>query len=291
MHEDRRTRRARLQQLIERSMRNRGVVLIPAFSIGRTQELLYELEQIIQQTQTGRGGGEVAPGLRWEDLDIIVDSPLASRFTAVYEQLKRFWDDEARQRLAAGRHPLSFEQLTTIESHQEHLETIAYLQRVRRPAVVLAASGMCAGGRIVDYLKAFIGDPTTDLLFVSYQAEGTPGRAIQRYGPQHGYVALDGTRYAIRAGVHVLGGYSAHADQGMLVNFVRRMRHQPAEIRLVHGSPAAKAALKARLEQVCPQARVLIPSPASSALSPPGGAVTPPIMRAPAGYNPTGDTL
>ncbi|MGH8059072.1 MAG: MBL fold metallo-hydrolase RNA specificity domain-containing protein, partial [Candidatus Entotheonellia bacterium] len=240
-------------------VRDRGVVLIPAFSIGRTQELLYELEEIIHTAKTDGQGGPVAPGVRWEDLDIIVDSPLASRFTGTYEQLKAFWDAEASRRVASGRHPLSFEQLTTIESHHEHLETITYLQRVRRPAIILAASGMCAGGRIVNYLKAFIGDPTTDILLVGYQAEGTPGRVIQRYGPQHGYVELDGGRYPIRAGVHVLGGYSAHADQRMLLNFVRRMRRKPGEIRLVHGSPGAKAALKMRLEQVCPQARVVIP--------------------------------
>jgi len=119
---------------------------------------------------------------------------------------------------------------------------------------------MCAGGRIVNYLKAFLGDPRTDILFVGYQAAGTPGRAIQRYGPQQGYVELDGARYTIRAGVHVVGGYSAHADQRMLVNFVRRMRYPPAEVRLVHGSPEAKAALQGRLQEACPQAQVLIPT-------------------------------
>jgi len=113
----------------------------------------------------------------------------------------------------ARRHPLSFEQLTTIEGHPAHLETIASLQKTRRPAIVLAASGMCAGGRIVHDLKAFLGDPRTDILFVGYQAAGTPGRAIQRYGPQQGDVELDGARYPIRAGVHVVSGYSAHADQ------------------------------------------------------------------------------
>jgi len=198
--------------------------------------------------------------VRWEDLDIVVDSPLASRLTAVYEQLRSFWDAEARRRIAAGCHPLSFEQLTTIEGHQAHLETLASLQKVRRPAIVLAASGMCAGGRIVNYLKAFLGEPTTDVLFVGYQAVGTPGRAIQREGPQQGSVELEGVRYPIRAGVHVVSGYSAHADQPMLVNVVRRMRVPPAEVRLVHGSPQAKAALQGRLQAACPQTHVLIPA-------------------------------
>jgi metallo-beta-lactamase family protein len=259
VHEDRRSRRRHLQHLVERCLRDRGVVLIPAFSIGRTQELLYELETIVHEARNRGQDALAAPGIPWEDLDIIVDSPLAQRFTAVYRQLREFWDREAHQRLANGRHPLSFEQLTTIGSHRDHVETIAYLRKVRRPAVVLAASGMCAGGRMVNYLKTFIGEPTTDIVLVGYQAAGTPGRTIQRYGPRRGYVELDGQRFPIRAGVHTLGGYSAHADQQTLVNFVRRMRRQPRHIRLVHGAVAAKMTLQTMLEAVCPQAQVVVP--------------------------------
>ncbi len=82
---------------------------------------------------------------------------------------------------------------------------------------------------------------------------------IQRYGPRRGYVELDGQRYPIRAGVHTLRGYSAHADQQALVNFVRRMRRQPRHIRLVHGEVAAKMTLQSMLEAVCPQAQVVVP--------------------------------
>ena len=259
LHDDRRTRRQHFQALLERCLRDRGVVLIPAFSIGRTQELLYELEAIMHDAKARGREAMVAPGVRWEDLDIIIDSPLAQRFTAVYRQLHEFWDHEARRRVARGRHPLSFEQLTTIGSHQAHLDTIAYLRKVRRPAVVLAASGMCAGGRIVNYLKAFLEDRTTDIVFVGYQAAGTPGRMIQQYGPRQGYVDLDGQRYPIRAGVHTLSGYSAHADQHTLVNFVRRMRRKPRHIRLVHGDVAAKMTLRRLLAEVCPQAHVVVP--------------------------------
>jgi metallo-beta-lactamase family protein len=109
---------------------------------------------------------------------------------------------------------------------------------------------MCSGGRIVNYLKALLGDPRTDVLFIGYQAQGTPGRAIHQYGPQGGYAIFDGQRYAIRAGVHTIGGYSAHADQRNLVNFVKRMRHRPKLVRLIHGDPSAKAALAAELEQI-----------------------------------------
>jgi Cft2 family RNA processing exonuclease len=166
--------------------------------------------------------------MTWDDLDIIVDSPLAADFTAGYAQLRDHWDAEARRKVAAGRHPLAFEQLTTIDDHATHLRTVDYLARTARPAIVIAASGMCSGGRIVNYLKAMLGDPRHDVLFTGYQASGTPGRDIQKYGPKGGYVDLDGQRYPIRAGIHTLGGYSAHADQKDLLNFIGRMRRQAA---------------------------------------------------------------
>lgn len=224
-------------------MRYGGTVVIPAFSIGRTQELLYELEGLIERF----GERWLRRGLRWRDLEVVVDSPLAARFTEAYRQLRPYWDAEARRRVRGGRHPLSFEQLYTVESHEEHLGTVEYLARSARPAVVLAASGMCAGGRVVNYLKALLGAPRHDVVFAGYQAAGTPGRAIQKYGPRGGWVDLEGERYDIRAGVHTLGGYSAHADQADLLRFVRRMHHRPAEIRLIHGDPEAKRGLAAAL--------------------------------------------
>lgn len=254
-HESRKDRRQRLQALCEHAFGNKGTLLIPAFSIGRTQELLYELEEIIHRNRQRAA----APGISWDDLDIIVDSPLAADFTAGYAQLRAHWDNEARRKLAAGRHPLAFEQLTTIDDHATHLQTVDYLARTARPAIVIAASGMCSGGRIVNYLKAMLGDPRHDVLFIGYQAAGTPGRDIQKYGPKGGYVSLDGQRYDIRAGIHSLGGYSAHADQKDLINFIARMRNKPGQVRLVHGDEGAKQALATALRQRHPEMEVLVP--------------------------------
>jgi metallo-beta-lactamase family protein len=255
LHSGRKDRRSSLKQIILKALENRGVILVPAFSIGRTQELLYELEELIERNRQQ----PVAGGLSWDDLEIIVDSPLAARFTAAYRQLQGFWDIEARGKLMRGRHPLSFEQMITIDSHQDHLHTVKYLQQKARPCIVIAGSGMCTGGRIVNYLKSLIGDARTDILFVGYQAQGTPGRSIQRYGPGHGYVMLDGKRFDIAAAVHTISGYSAHADQQNLVNFVRRMRHKPEQIYLVHGERGPKLALKGRLQDEFAKTRIEIP--------------------------------
>lgn len=254
-HEPRAQRRQRLQAVLERALADGGTVLIPAFSIGRTQELLYELEDIIHRMRLGRASrpdsaGRGASAVRevdWPALPIILDSPLANRFTEVYQQLQPFWDAEALQRVRRGRNPLGFANLLTVDSHAQHLAMVRHLQSSARPAIVIAASGMCAGGRIVAYLKALLGDPRHNVLFVGYQARGTPGQVIQQYGPRGGYVDLDGERVVIRAGVETLGGYSAHADRQGLLNFATRMRHWPEEVRLVHGEREAKQQLAAAL--------------------------------------------
>ena len=234
-HEHRQTRQQRLQALIERAISDGGTVLIPAFSIGRTQELLYEIEDIIHANP------------RWRKMTVILDSPLAKRYTAQYRSMKRLWDDEAKQRLDANRQPLNFKRLHQVESHEEHQNIVGYLQQHGDPCIVIAASGMCTGGRIVNYLKALLPDPRTDVLFVGYQALGTPGREIQQYGPEGGYVMLDHERIDIRAQIHTLGGYSAHADQRELLQFMQSTEVPVKAVRLVHGELAAKQALAAKI--------------------------------------------
>ncbi|MCB5161525.1 MBL fold metallo-hydrolase RNA specificity domain-containing protein [Marinomonas algarum] len=260
-HDNRHQRRQTLQHSLEHALSDSGSVLIPAFSIGRTQELLYELEHIIHlnrhknvsHTRSGMA-------LDWEDIDIIIDSPLASRFTEVYKTLKHYWDKEAKVRLNAGRHPLSFEQVTTIDSHETHLQTVDYLTRQTRPAIVIAASGMCAGGRMVNYLKALLGDPRNDVLFVGYQAAGTPGRDILKYHEKpNGYVLFDGEKYPIKAQVKQISGYSAHAGQNDLLNFIKRMRFPPQQTRIVHGDDQAKHTFKQLLQQKYPNMDIIIP--------------------------------
>ncbi|MCK0505725.1 MBL fold metallo-hydrolase RNA specificity domain-containing protein [Aromatoleum anaerobium] len=224
-HEDRTTRRHRLQAVLEHALADGGTVLIPAFAIGRTQELLYEIEDIIF---------EAGDDPRWKQLDIVVDSLLAAEFTRLYRKLKPYWDEEATARVRQGRHPLSFDQLLVLDRHEDHLKAVDYLTRTGRPAVVIAGSGMCAGGRVVNYLKAMLGDARNDVLFVM--------------------------RYPIRAQIHQVGGYSAHAGQADLLRFVAGIPEMPAEIRIVHDDDA-KAALKCRVEEAG-AGRVLVPGAA-----------------------------
>ena len=106
---------------------------------------------------------------------------------------------------------------------------------------------MCSSGRIVNYLKAMLADQRHNVLFTGFQAKGTPGAVIQKYGPSGGFVELEGERCMIHAGVSTLGGYSAHADQKDLLQFVSGMSQWPAQIRLVHGEEPARKALAKEL--------------------------------------------
>ena len=218
LHEDRASRRQRLEAVIEHALQDQGTVLIPAFSNGRTQELLYELEEIIHSKlqahtdkpllnaeeddsefsnsgsnphsqppippaenakatassgstaniQSPLPSGERArvrgnsdsseSGLEtnWPQLPIILDSPLATRFTEAYRSLQPYWNQEARERVEADRNPLAFDNLIMIDNHADHIAVLNRLAQTARPAIVIAGNGMCSGGRIVNYLKAML---------------------------------------------------------------------------------------------------------------------------------------
>ncbi|MEZ6087409.1 MAG: MBL fold metallo-hydrolase [Pirellulaceae bacterium] len=240
IHEDRRNRQARLEQVLRHSLSNLGVTIIPAFSLGRTQDILFEMNAIFERIQKQEGRSLM------KQVDVIVDSPLASRFTEIYDDMQEYWSEEARQVLKVDDQPLVFENLTTIGDHQEHVSTLDYLVQHNLPAVVVAGSGMCTGGRVMNYLRRLIGDSTTDIVFCGYQASGTPGSYIQR-GSE--WVRLDGRKYPIHAAVHQLSGYSAHADQEDLLRFVREFQEPPKKIRLVHGEYQVRQTLAAELRQ------------------------------------------
>ncbi|MFG0755524.1 MBL fold metallo-hydrolase RNA specificity domain-containing protein [Pseudomonas sp. TYF_14] len=260
-------RRQRLEDAIDRALADKGTLLIPAFSLGRTQELLYELEDILHRKALLKTTGPAPDGepIDWSQLPIILDSPLAQRITRVYRELHEYWNAEARARVAAGRDPLGFSQLISVDTHARHQQVVNYLKSTGRPAIVIAGNGMCSGGRIVNYLKAMLGDPRHEVMFVGYQTKGTPGAVIQASEGAEGFVQidLDGQMYEIRAKVVTVGGFSGHADQAGLVGFVNAMSRVPGRVVLVHGEQRAKLilqqVLRARRETHNPCFEVIIP--------------------------------
>ena len=240
LHPTSEDRSATLERVLRKTLDDQGVTIIPAFSLGRTQALLYEMNQIFERLQATEGRSLL------KRVDVIVDSPLASRFTQLYKEMKPYWGQEARRVIETGDQPLVFENLTTVGNHREHRDTLNYLDDRKLPAIVIAGSGMCTGGRVMNYLKRFLNQPTTDIVFVGYQAGGTPGNHLSR-GSQ--WVRLDGRRYDVAAHVHRISGYSAHADQAGLIDFVHEMKQPPGEIRLVHGDYQPKRTLAEKLTE------------------------------------------
>jgi metallo-beta-lactamase family protein len=142
------------------------------------------------------------------------------------------WDREANALKAAGDHPIRFNHLYAVEKFQDHQR----LRHLTGPAVIIAGSGMCTGGRIVSHLKHCLDNPKNDLFFVGFQAKGTPGRDISE------------GRTPAKAAIHRLSGYSAHADQQNLCDWVKSMPEPPGDIRLVHGEPKAQKVLRSELD-------------------------------------------
>ena len=209
-HTGRKNRIDALNKMLHKAMDDKGIVYIPAFSLGRTQELIYELDRI---------------GIK---IPVFIDSPLGLEITKIYSALDSFWDKEAKALKAKGDHPIDFKNLYSVERFRDHKKLLNF----KGPAVIIAGSGMCTGGRILDHLKYGLDDPKNDIFFVGYQAKGTLGRRI-----------ID-KKTPVKAGVYSLTGYSAHADQRMLVNWVKAMPEPPGEIRLVHGEAKAMQALR-----------------------------------------------
>lgn len=208
-HTGRKERIQSLTQILDKALSDNGIVYIPAFALGRTQELIYELNRIKTS------------------VPVFIDSPLGLKITKIYAGLQSFWDKEAKALKAAGDHPLDFKNLYSVENFRDHRK----LMEIKGPAIIIAGSGMCTGGRIVDHLDQGLDNPKNDLLFVGYQAKGTPGRRM-----------VEG-KVPVKAAIHTLSGYSAHADQAMLINWVKSMPEPPKKITLVHGDAHARKAL------------------------------------------------
>lgn len=235
-HDDVATRSKRLEVIVEKSLLDGGVILIPAFSVGRTQELLFDIERLIEHSIETESTDDDF----WQQLPIILDSPLAIEVTEQYMKFQELWNKEAQDGLSVGRkrHPMAFEQFVTVDSHKDHMRLVNRLASTNEPAIVVAASGMCNGGRIMNYLQALLPDKRTDVILAGYQAQGTLGRDLQN---EYSYVEIDGDKVEVNAHIHSMSGYSAHADRDDLLEFIEGIESDIKQIHLIHGEPETKA--------------------------------------------------
>lgn len=246
LHQSHADARKELRNVIRDTARRRGKVIIPAFAVGRTQEIVYALNQMIAD-------GDLP------DLPIFVDSPLAVSATEVFRMHPEEWDAEVQTFLADDNRRNPFD-APNVEYVREAVRS-KQLNYLTGPAVIISASGMAENGRILHHLKNNIEEPENTVLLVSFQAEETLGRKLAQGARR---VKILGEEYDVRARVNAIGGYSAHADQSELLAWTRSLdRSRLQQIFLVHGEPngANTLADKLRAEHM---ARVVVPERGAS---------------------------
>jgi metallo-beta-lactamase family protein len=215
-----------LVEVIKATFSRGGNVIIPSFALGRTQDLIFIL-------------GKLAREGRLSKINVYIDSPLAEGITRVYMAHQDYFDEEARSLFS-----LESSDAMHIMFTKSSEESMA-LNKIRRDAIIIASSGMCEGGRIRHHLRHNLGRKECSIVFVGYQAEGTLGRKI-----------VDGTRVvdvmgdeiAVKASIHTLGGFSAHADRDELLNWIGRFSNRP-EIFIVHGEEKVSEDFKALIDE------------------------------------------
>ncbi len=232
----------RLEHIVNETCQRGGTLIVPAFAVGRTQELVYRLHQLVEAR-------DIPP-----DLPVFVDSPLAIDATAIYRLHPEAYDEELEQFLARDRYndPFGFAMMRYTRSTNESKE----LNFLREPAVIISASGMAEAGRILHHLKNNIEDSRNTILIVGWQAPDTLGRRIVERQPE---VKIFGESYKLRAQVEVINGFSAHADRRELLAWAGHLRHPPAHTFIVHGEEDASFALAIGLQRNYGFANVTVP--------------------------------
>ncbi|MDD7513056.1 MAG: MBL fold metallo-hydrolase [Clostridiales bacterium] len=224
---------SKLLDIVEETTKRGGSVIIPSFAVGRTQELIYEFNKFFQE------GGRAKKIL--EDVLVYVDSPMANMATEVFRNNAQVFDDETKDFILKGDNPLDFPNLRFTRSTQDSMA----LNGNKTPKVIISASGMCEAGRIRHHLKHGLWDSRNSIVFVGYQAEGTLGRRIVEGAEE---VSIMGETIKVQAQVHNLEGFSGHADQNGLLDWISGFQVAPKQVFLVHGEEESKRVLGKLIE-------------------------------------------
>jgi len=200
VHEDRSVRKLMLENIIKETITSRGTLMIPSFAMERTQELLYELNQLVNHNQIPR-------------VPVFVDSPLAINLTEVYKKYSNYFNKTAHHVIESGDDIFNFPGLIFTRTSDESKA----INNVKGPKIIIAGSGMSMGGRILHHEMRYLSDPKSAILFVGYQVQGSLGRRILD-GEKD--VKIFGEKISVNCQIRAIGGYSAHADQTMLLKWI-----------------------------------------------------------------------
>lgn len=221
--------KGRLAEIVNKTVQRGGKLIVPAFAVGRTQQLVLLLHQLMNE--------KAIP-----EIQVFVDSPLAVNVTQTFRKHEDLYDHEARAFLMEGLEPFGFHRLRYVREVSESKA----LNDIHYPHVVISASGMCEAGRILHHLRNNVGDPRNTVLIVGYMAEHTLGRKLLDGEKE---VNIFGDPVYVRASVEKLNEMSGHADQQELINWMKTIAPGLKKVFLVHGEPIQMEALKTRIEQ------------------------------------------
>ena len=217
----------KLMDIIRETAKHGGTTVIPSFAVGRTQELIYELNRVYDSDSEYRKD--------FENLMVYVDSPMATTATEVFKKNAQVFDDETKEYITKGDNPLDFKNLKFTRTSQESM----WLNTDPTPKVIISASGMCDAGRIRHHLKHNLWNRKSSIIFVGYQAEGTLGRLLLDGAKE---VTLFGENIQVNAQIHNLEGFSGHADKDGLLAWLSGFQKVPKHVFLVHGEEESKKA-------------------------------------------------
>ena len=214
-----------LLDIVLKTVRRGGTVVIPSFAVGRTQELIFEFNKFYEEHSEYRR--------EMDQLMVYVDSPMATTATEVFRKNAQVFDEETRDYILRGDNPLDFKNLKFTRSTAESQA----LNMDRNPKVIISASGMCEAGRIRHHLKHNLWDPKSSVIFVGYQAEGTLGKLLVEGAKD---IVLFGEEIHVNAEIYNLEGFSGHADQSGLFAWAAGFQKKPKQVFLVHGEEDSK---------------------------------------------------
>ncbi len=215
----------RLLDIVLKTTRRGGTVVIPSFAVGRTQELIFEFNKFYEEHSDYKD--------ELDKLMVYVDSPMATTATEVFRKNAQVFDEETRDYILRGDNPLDFKNLRFTRSTAESQA----LNFDKSPKIIISASGMCEAGRIRHHLKHNLWDARSSVIFVGYQAEGTLGKILVE-GTKD--VTLFGEEVHVNAEIYNLEGFSGHADQNGLFAWIAGFRQKPKQVFLVHGEEQSK---------------------------------------------------
>jgi len=242
LHEAADKRQEILEDSIEDTVKNGGVLMIPAFALERTQELLFHLHELFEKG-------------RVPQIPTFIDSPLAIKLTAIYKKYESYFNQNILKMERAGDDILNFQGLRLTLTTEQSKE----INNVPPPKIIMAGSGMSNGGRILHHERRYLSDPNSMILFVGYQAAGSPGRRILDGAPR---IRIFGEEVPVRCHVRSISAYSAHADQAQLLHWLKPLRLSLKKVFVVQGEEAASNVLAGKIRDEF-ALEALVPEPMS----------------------------